>query len=162
MSDAATKESIATTQKSKLALDEDWAVVVLGFVIIFIFLAGVIIPAPVYKWGNTQELFGTVFGAQNILRILYQFILVFVFSIIASAVTNKPLKASAKVFPVLYLVAVLALILEGNGAIRSLNLEAVIFSLSIGLVIGNLLRLPEWFRSVLNAEMFVKIGLVLL
>jgi uncharacterized integral membrane protein (TIGR00698 family) len=38
----------------------------------------------------------------------------------------------------------------------------VIFSLSIGLLIGNLFTLPAWFRSALNAEMYVKIGLVLL
>jgi uncharacterized integral membrane protein (TIGR00698 family) len=158
----ATEQTIATAQRSRLSLDEDWAVVVLGFVIIFLFLAGVIIPAPIYKWNNGQELSQTVFAPGNLLRIFYQFVLVFVFSIIASVITNKPVRASIKVFPVLYLVSVLALLLEGNGAIRSLNLEAVIFSLSIGLLIGNLFQLPQWFRSVLNAEMFVKIGLVLL
>jgi uncharacterized integral membrane protein (TIGR00698 family) len=157
-----TDETIATTEKSRLTLDEDWAVVVLGFIIIFLFLGGVIIPAPVYKWSNVQDLLETVFAPANLLRILYQFILVFLFSILASLVTDKPLKFSLKVFPVLYIISVAALMLEGNEAIRSVNLEAVIFSLSIGLLIGNLFTLPAWFRSVLNAEMFVKIGLVLL
>ena len=41
---------------------------------------------------------------------------------------------------------------EGNAAIKSVNLEAVIFSLSIGLLIGNLFRLPAWFRSVVLAS----------
>lgn len=157
-----TEGTIATPEKSRLTLDEDWAVVVLGFIIIFLFLGGVIIPAPVYKWSNMQELTGTVFASENLLRIFYQFVLVFVFSVLASVVTNKPVKASLKVFPFLYFISVVALLLEGNGGIRSLNLEAVIFSLSIGLLIGNLFSLPSWFRSVLNAEMFVKIGLVLL
>lgn len=155
-------ETVSTSSKSRLTLDEDWAVVVLGFVIIFLFLGGLVIPPPAYKWGSTQDLFGEILSSANLLKIFYQFILVFVFSIIAAKITNKPVGASIKVFPVLYIVTVLALLLEGNGAIRSLNLEAVIFSLSIGLLIGNLFRLPEWFRSVLNAEMFVKIGLVLL
>lgn len=158
----ATQETIATSEKSRLTLDEDWAVVVLGFVIIFIFLGGLVIPPPAYKWNGLHDLSGTVFSSANLLKILYQFVLVFVFSVLAGFITNKPIKASVKVFPVLYLVSVLALLLEGNAAIRSLNLEAVIFSLSIGLVIGNLFMLPIWFRSVLNAEMFVKIGLVLL
>ena len=157
-----TEQTVVSAEKSKLTLDEDWAVVVLGFVIIFLFLAGLVIPAPVYKWNSAQELSDKVFSAANLLTIFYQFALVFVFSILASIITNKPVKASLKVFPLLYLVSVLALLLEGNGAIRSLNLEAVIFSLSIGLLIGNLFSLPVWFRSVLNAEMFVKIGLVLL
>ncbi|HEY0742391.1 MAG TPA: putative sulfate exporter family transporter, partial [Chryseosolibacter sp.] len=61
-----------------------------------------------------------------------------------------------------YVVSVIAMILAGNSEIKALNLEAVIFSLAIGLFIGNFFTLPEWFRSVLSAEMFVKIGLVLL
>jgi uncharacterized integral membrane protein (TIGR00698 family) len=53
-------------------------------------------------------------------------------------------------------------LLAGNSAIKSLNLEAVIFSLSIGLLISNTINLPEWFRATLSTELFVKIGLVLL
>jgi len=45
---------------------------------------------------------------------------------------------------------------------KALNLEAVIFSLSIGLLIGNAFKLPEWLRAALSTELFVKIGLVLL
>ena len=157
-----TDGTIVSSEKSRLTLEEDWAVVVLGFIIIFIFLVGVNIPAPFYKWSNGQDLSDTVFASDNLLRILYQFILVFVFSLLASVITNKPVRSSLRVFPLLYVISVTALLLEGNGGIRSLNLEAVIFSLSIGLLIGNLFRLPSWFRSVLNAEMFVKIGLVLL
>lgn len=156
-------EEVSTVQeKSRPVLEEDWAVVLLGFAIIFLFLAGLVIPAPVYKWTNSQDLAQTVFSSENLLKAFYQFVLVFVFSVLAAVITNKPVRSIAKVFPVLYIVSVLALLLEGNASIRSLNLEAVIFSLSIGLLIGNAFRLPEWFRSVLNAEMFVKIGLVLL
>lgn len=157
-----TQETLATAEKSRPSLDEDWAVVVLGFIIIFLFLGGVIIPAPTYKWNSAQELSDNVLASGNLLRILYQFILVFVFSVLAMAITGKPVKDSLKVFPLLYVISVLALFLEGNAAIKSINLEAVIFSLSIGLLIGNLFALPTWFRFVLNAEMFVKIGLVLL
>lgn len=157
-----TQDTITPPAKARLTLDEDWAVVVLGFIIIFMFLGGLIIPAPVYKWSNGEDLANTIFASENLLKIFYQFVLVFVFSILSALITNKPVKASVKVFPVLYVISVLALVLEGNGAIRSLNLEAVIFSLSIGLFIGNVFSLPAWFRSVLNAEMFVKIGLVLL
>lgn len=157
-----TESVIPTREKSRLALDEDWAVVLLGFIIIFLFLGGVIIPAPVYKWSTAQDLVDTVFAPANALRIFYQFALVFVFSILAALVTDKPAKASIKVFPILYAVSVAALLLEGSDSLHALNFEAVIFSLSIGLLIGNLVKLPAWFRAVLNAEMFVKIGLVLL
>lgn len=49
-----------------------------------------------------------------------------------------------------------------NKELKGLNLEAVIFSLAIGLLIGNTVQLPVWFRETLSAELFVKIGLVLL
>ena len=119
MSDTATEGRINTAEKSRLTIDEDWAVVVLGFIIIFLFLAGVIIPAPVYKWNSAQDLSETVFSTGNLLRIFYQFILVFVFSLLAALITNKPVKASLRVFPVLYIISVLALLLEGNGTIQA-------------------------------------------
>lgn len=157
-----TNRTLISSEKSRLTIHEDWAVVLLGFVIIFIFLSGVIIPAPNYSWGSGEELSGKVFSAGNLLCVLFQFALVFVFSIIAAFVTNKPVLPSLKAFPVLYLISFAAFLLEGNKGIKSVNLEAVIFSLSIGLLIGNFIRLPAWFRGALNAEMFVKIGLVLL
>lgn len=52
--------------------------------------------------------------------------------------------------------------MAGNKTLKDLNLEAVIFSLGIGLLIGNLVNLPDWLRSSLSTELFVKIGLVLL
>ena len=38
----------------------------------------------------------------------------------------------------------------------------MIFSLTLGLIIGNFFKLPTWFRDVLSTELFVKIGLVIL
>jgi uncharacterized integral membrane protein (TIGR00698 family) len=55
-----------------------------------------------------------------------------------------------------------ALVVAGNAAVKSWNMEAVIFSLAAGLIIRNFFRLPQWFVSALSTELFVKIGLVLL
>ncbi|HJY12325.1 MAG TPA: putative sulfate exporter family transporter, partial [Flavobacterium sp.] len=75
---------------------------------------------------------------------------------------GKSTKHFLLVFPIVYFLTVIALIIAGNTEIKALNLEAVIFSLIIGLAIGNFFKLPEWFRSALSTEVFVKIGLVLL
>jgi uncharacterized integral membrane protein (TIGR00698 family) len=157
-----TSTSISPSEKSKLELHEDWVVVLLGFVIIFIFISGVIIQPPAYSWSNGEDLSEKIFSSGNLLKILIQFALVFVFAVVASFLTNKPVVTAVKIFPILFVISVFALLLEGNKGIKSINLEAVIFSLSIGLLIGNLFTLPAWFRSALNAEMYVKIGLVLL
>jgi uncharacterized integral membrane protein (TIGR00698 family) len=80
----------------------------------------------------------------------------------AALLTAKPVKYFIISFPLVYIITIIALIVAGNKSIKSYNLEAVIFSLGIGLTIGNLFKLPEWFRSALSTELFVKIGLVIL
>jgi uncharacterized integral membrane protein (TIGR00698 family) len=75
---------------------------------------------------------------------------------------GRSLQGALLMFPVVYVLTVIALIIAGNGVMRSLNLEAVIFSLFIGLMIGNTFSLPAWFRESLSTELFVKTGLVLL
>src|SRR5690606_26227723 len=50
----------------------------------------------------------------------------------------------------------------GNETMEYLGLEAVIFSLLVGLLVGNTVKLPVWLKEALSAELLVKIGLVLL
>jgi uncharacterized integral membrane protein (TIGR00698 family) len=146
----------------KNLVTEDWAVVLLGFAIIIVLVAGFLVPVPQFGWKSFDDLFVTVFSIENILKILLQFLFVFVAAVAATFLTGKPIKSCLLVFPVVYGLTLIALILAGNNEIKALNLEAVIFSLAIGLLIGNLFHLPEWFRAALSTELFVKIGLVLL
>ncbi|HEX8060808.1 MAG TPA: putative sulfate exporter family transporter, partial [Cyclobacteriaceae bacterium] len=147
---------------NKSLVQEDWAVVWLGFLIIFFSLFVFVVPAPSMGWKDSSELFSKVLSAGNLGRILMQFIVVFGVGILAMVLTKKPLKSFLIVFPIIFAGAIIAMMITGNGFIKETGLEAVIFSLSIGLIIGNAFRLPEWFRSILSAELFVKIGLVLL
>ncbi len=143
-------------------LAEDWIVVLLGFLIIFVSIALFVIPTPSFSWKTSGELSDKIFTSGNLTAIIVQFVVVLVVAALATLLTKKPLKSFLIVFPIVWLLSLIALILAGNGAVKALNLEAVIFSLSIGLIIGNLFTLPEWFRSALSTELFVKIGLVLL
>lgn len=147
---------------SKSLLNEDWAVVWLGFLIIAVTLLIYVVPVPAYGWTNSSDLFEKVLSAKNIGSILTQFFFVFAIGVIATILTGKNLKSFVMVFPIIFVLALVASILTGNKVMKGLGLEAVIFSLSLGLIIGNAVKLPEWFRSILSAELFVKIGLVLL
>lgn len=151
-----------TPPQKEFLIHEDWAVVVLGFFIIILFIIGLVVPVPTYSWSSSTELLENVFEGKNLVGIGAQFLLVFVFSAIGAKLTNKSIKSSLFVFPVIYLLTVIALILAGNKQVKGLNLEAVIFSLAIGLLISNVIKLPDWFRAALSTELFVKIGLVLL
>ncbi|PXY46142.1 YeiH family protein [Flavobacterium hydrophilum] len=143
-------------------LHEDWTVVLLGFLIIGISLFVFLPEVPVFKWSNGTDLLADVFAIGNLQVLLIQFIYLTFIGSIATFLVGKSVKNFLLGFPIVYLLTVLALIIAGNAFIKGINLEAVIFSLVIGLVIGNFFKLPEWFRSALSTEVFVKIGLVLL
>lgn len=148
-------------QKKSFVLTEDWTVAILGFVIIIAALAGFYFPAPAFGW-KSEELVSKIFSADNLGKILIQFLFTFGIVLLGAWLTAKPIRNIIIVFPVVFILSVIALIVSGSAALKDYNLEAVIFSLAIGLLISNTIKLPEWFRQTLTTELFVKIGLVLL
>jgi uncharacterized integral membrane protein (TIGR00698 family) len=148
--------------KNKLTVHEDWAVVILGLLTIFITLGGVLVPAPVFKWSSFQDILTAVFTSENIQTILFQFVFVLLIAVLGAYLTAKSIIGFIKGFTFVYVLTLLALFITGNSFVGSLNLEAVIFSLGIGLLISNFFKIPQWLRDSLSTELFVKIGLVLL
>lgn len=151
-----------STQSKKFNIHEDWTVVILGFIIIGISLFIFLPEVPVFNWSNPADLQAKVFDLQNLEILFIQFIYFISIGTLGAFLIGRPVRYFLFTFPVVYILTLIALILAGNAAIKSINLEAVIFSLIIGLAIGNFFKLPEWFRSALSTEVFVKIGLVLL
>ncbi|UPZ15340.1 YeiH family protein [Flavobacterium humidisoli] len=147
---------------TKFTIHEDWTVVILGFIIIGILLFIFLPQVPVFKWTNGNDLINNVFEIKNIRTISFQFLYFISIGTIGTFLVGKSIKNFILGFPIIYILTIIALILAGNSEVKALNLEAVIFSLVIGLIIGNFFKLPEWFRSALSTELFVKIGLVLL
>jgi uncharacterized integral membrane protein (TIGR00698 family) len=148
--------------EKKVLLHEDWTVVILGFLIIILAIVGFIIPSPGFSWKNSEELLTKVLGPLNLLSIGLQFLFVYLVAFLAAYLTGTSVKHTLFVFPIVFGLTLLALIAAGNSEIKALNLEAVIFSLIIGLIISNVFNLPDRFRAALSTELFVKIGLVLL
>src|SRR5690606_1713195 len=95
-------------------------------------------------------------------RVLCQFGFAYAVILLGTIITGKSVRPMLIGFPVVFLLTIGALLLSGNAFLNSLGLETVIFSLVIGLLVGNLIQLPKWFRDAINAELLVKIGLVLL
>jgi uncharacterized integral membrane protein (TIGR00698 family) len=149
-------------QTKQFTIHEDWTVVILGFLIIGISLFLFLPEVPVFKWTNGTDLQNDVFDFKNMQILGIQFIYLLAVGSLGALFVGKSVKNFLLGFPIVYVLTVIALIIAGNAAIKGLNLEAVIFSLFIGLSIGNFFKLPEWFRTALSTEIFVKIGLVLL
>lgn len=151
-----------TTAKSRLLIEEDWTSVILGFGIIALALGGVLLTVPTIRWTTGHDLATIIFSAANLKAILLQFIFVFILATVGIYLTGRSVKQFLAGFPVIFLLTIVAMIASGNTRLEGLNLEAVIFSLAIGLLVGNLFKLPDWLRNSLSTELFVKIGLVLL
>ncbi|MES2520150.1 MAG: putative sulfate exporter family transporter [Bacteroidota bacterium] len=151
-----------SNQKSTFTLTEDWTVVFYGFLIIGLTLIGLKIPNPTFGWKDSSELFEKVLSVSNLLNIIFVFLVVYAIAILASVTLGKSAIATAKGFPIVFILTTIALILAGNAFLKNWNLEAVIFSLSIGLMISNFFTVPSWLKESLSTELFVKIGLVLL
>ncbi len=150
------------SETKKLNIHEDWVVVILGALTIILTLSGLLLPVPVFNWNSITDLTTSVLTASNLEYIGLQFIFVIIVAAFGAFLTGKSVKSAVLTFPSVYVLTMIALVLAGNSQVKALNLEAVIFSLAIGLAISNFFKLPEWFKTSLSTELFVKIGLVLL
>jgi uncharacterized integral membrane protein (TIGR00698 family) len=146
----------------RFTLHEDWVVVILGFLVILFSLFLYIVPVPTFKWDNAGTLLDTVLTPTNLGIIGIQFVFLLGIGLIGTILLGKSASRFIMGFMPVFLITIVALMLTGNSFVKTLNLEAVIFSLAIGLAIGNLFKLPQWFKDTLSTELFVKIGLVLL
>jgi len=65
-------------------------------------------------------------------------------------------------FAVIYAASVLILILSSSRFAHAYNLEAPLLALILGLIAGNLFRMPAWLDTALRTEYYIKTGIVLL
>ncbi|OOG73749.1 YeiH family protein [Algoriphagus sp. A40] len=144
------------------SINEDWASVLAGAGVILTVLFLFKFSNPSYNWKSGADLVGIFSSAENLSSLFAQLVLVFVFSAVAAVLIGKKILPLAGSFLGVFALTQVALLVAGSGLARQFNLEAVIFSLAFGLLIGNLVKLPEWFKKNLTTELFVKIGLVLL
>lgn len=146
---------------NRFTIDQDWSVVVLGFLIIVITLAGLQIPNPSFSWADGDDLFEKIFSSANLGHIFFQFVAVYVIAVTASLLSQNTYTVFLT-FPIVFALSLVALLFAGNATFKSINLEAVIFSLGIGLIVRNVFNYPSRLLTGLSSELYVKIGLVLL
>jgi len=104
-----------------------------------------------------------MFGASSLwTSVLFTLVIFAVIAIIGILLSGEKIRKYFTGFLAIFLLAILAQFVSSYAGFRNLGLETVLFSLVIGLLIGNFIRLPEWLRSGVQTELYVKIGLVLL
>jgi uncharacterized membrane protein YadS len=65
-------------------------------------------------------------------------------------------------FVILFAGSAVILVLSDSRIAQEYNLEAPLLALLVGLVVGNLVRLPAWLDASLRTEYYIKTGIVLL
>lgn len=65
-------------------------------------------------------------------------------------------------FTIIFLLTLAVSVWGSWKVMKDLNLEAPLLALAIGLLIGNVIKMPEWMNSALRTEFFVKTGIVLM
>jgi uncharacterized integral membrane protein (TIGR00698 family) len=105
---------------------------------------------------------GKVVSADNILWSIYVGIAFLILSIIAMALMGEKVGTYIIGFPVVFVIAWIALFVSGNFTIYEYGLEYVLWCLLIGLIISNVIGVPKWLKPAVKTEYYIKIGLVIL
>lgn len=148
-------------------IGQDWASVVTGFVlIVFVVLTGYAIATPSFGgkagWDGDHDFSGMLGATSLWTSALYTFVIFGLIAVIGMVLSGEKLKKYLTGFLSLFLLAILAQFISSYAGFKNLGLETVLFSLLLGLILGNAFRLPAWLRSGVQTELYVKIGLVLL
>ncbi|WP_316843772.1 YeiH family protein [Pedobacter psychrodurus] len=164
---ALTDAGITPDKKTFLqSLTEDWWAVILGTIIIATVLYltnnGTTISLPAFKWATTDDLLGKILSGQNLLLIVETGAVFLVLASIAIALSGGNVARFAAGFTLIYFLAILSFIIGGNKNVSYFGLEYVVFALLIGILLGNLVKLPNWLKEAVRSEFYIKTGLVIL
>ena len=162
----ATSYSTSTKRSFLSGLSEDiWAVCIGGLLIALILVAtffDIKLTTPVYQWTNGNELLAKVLAGKNILILVIIGIVFLFLSSAAISLSGNSIKKYIAAFSVIFMLAILSLVIAGNKTISYYGIEYVVFALFIGLLLSNLLRLPQWIKEAARSEFFIKTGLIIL
>jgi len=151
-----------------VGISEDWLAVLIGGILIVITLVIAIFAkdfkfsVPAYQWANIQDLTSKVLSFQNLLLIFIIGVILFLLSAVAIKLQGGNVLKLSLGFVFVYVLGIVSLIIAGNKTIDSYGLEYVIFALVIGLLIGNLTKVPVWLQEASRSEFYIKTGLVIL
>ncbi|XHN45714.1 hypothetical protein O1Q81_01758 [Lonepinella sp. MS14436] len=148
--------------------EDGWAIIIsLGFLFVasLFYLIGLnsILPyfaVSVPSWVNMEQLVDKLPAKIPAFLLLY-FLLAGSLTLGAKQLGYNS-KTFLKGFSLLYVLAVLILIISANKTLKSWQLESPLVALFIGLMLGNFLKLPQWFQEALRTEYYVKTGIILM
>ena len=92
----------------------------------------------------------------------YMFLFVLVLTYVTSALLGKPLKWIFPSLLVIFGLTLCAQMIANIPAVKEFGFESVFFAVILGLLISNLFSVPEWLKTAVQSEFYIKIGIICL
>ena len=132
---------------------EDWIIVFAGALILL--LAG-FFP----EWMPVMP--KTLDSLSDWLSAGYMFLFVLVLTYVTSAVLGRPLKWIFPSLTVIFALTLLSQFIASIPIVKEYGFESVFFAVILGLLLSNCFKLPEWLKSAVQSEFYIKIGIICL
>lgn len=135
---------------------EDWIIVFAGAIILA--LAAIF---PDYVPSMPKKLA----AASDWISAGLMFVFVYVVTVITSVFLGKKTKELVYILPSLLVIFVLTLaaqLVANIPVVKEYGFEAVFFSVIFGLIVSNLLHVPDWLKAAVQSEFYIKIGIICL
>ena len=132
---------------------EDW---------IIVFAGAVILALACFFPDVMPEMPKTLATGADWLSAGYMFLFVLLLTYVTSAVMHRPLKWILPSLTVIFGLTLGAQLIASIPAVKELGFESVFFAVILGLLISNLFKVPEWLKSAVQSEFYIKIGIICL
>ncbi|WP_229238069.1 YeiH family protein [Campylobacter volucris] len=151
-----------------LKKEDFWAITISLFVLLLFSLLWFFDLNFVYQFFNIK--FNSWHG-ENLIEILndFNFIRVWIFwlfFVICFLISYIFLKYNIKIyianFSIIFLLSLIINFISANKFFKTWQIEAPLTALIIGLCLNNCIKLPNWFKTSLTTEFYVKIGIILM
>lgn len=151
----------------KLWKTEDWWSVWLGLGLVLLAIIALWMGTSIKGWAVLPSKI-TGFGAigadlaKNFGGYLIIFLILGVVFCFSMKLMGHKLKFFIPGFIILFVGALVIFYVAGTKFMNDWNIEAPLLALLVGLIISNVIKIPEWFKTSLRTEYYVKTGIVLL
>ncbi len=146
---------------------EDYWAIWLGLSIIAIALVYFLMGTSIKSWAVAPGGWSSIGDigadmAKNFGGYLIVFALFGIFFTVSIAIMGRKVGEFIPGFIVLFLGSMFMFYLAGSAPMKKADIGAPLLALIIGLIIGNIIKLPAWMETSLRTEYYIKTGIVLL
>jgi len=149
--------------------EDTWAIIIALFLTVVITLAYMSGALGMFKsmavsvpsWSDDVSKVTSAMG-KSMGGILTLFVFFLVAFGVGASVMGYNVKNFALGFTALFIISLVITALGSNKFMKTYQLETPILALLFGMIVSNLVKLPDWFKEALRTEYYVKTGIILM